>query len=412
MFLRGDPNVRISADIDENIVSAGEVKAIASGDPRVVQKVRLEHELDRLQQQRKGWEGTRNHARLSVVRADADAAEVRERAEWFAGFLPQRIEDRTLVFFGESIDSRDKEQQRAIGKKVRDTLIEWAEKQDSVQLARNGNALEEIGTYRGLPLWAKMELDHKGKKKLPFLMLASRHERHGVTRLSDQYGYISDTKEVIPRLDAAAADLDTRIETISREAARIGEEAAKIRATLEIPWEHARTYRMMDLGLRYLNAVLNEDTTGTETVIAEVLGLAESEGLDIDAIIKEGQQIEEKGPDLSMIRVQFPPLEEMQAEAEAEQPAMALGASTFAPAPTAEAPRLDTERMDQMEQGSFISLSIFADPRPIANPPMTLEVAALDLKDMATEAARKRAELENKKRKQQQDAGQTSFFSF
>ena len=65
-----------------------------------------------------------------------------------------------------------------------------------------------------------------------------------------------------------------------------------------------------------------------------------------------------------------------------------------------------------MEQGSFISLSIFADPRSIANPPMTLEVAALDLKDMATEAARKRAELENKKRKQQQDAGQTSFFSF
>ena len=34
-------------DIDEQIVSAGEIKALASGDPRIVQKVRLEHEIDK-----------------------------------------------------------------------------------------------------------------------------------------------------------------------------------------------------------------------------------------------------------------------------------------------------------------------------------------------------------------------------
>jgi hypothetical protein len=214
-------------------------------------------------------------------------------------------------------------------------------------------------------------------------------------------------------MEQAANDLDSRIARIEAEADRISADAARVRAALEEPWEHARTYRLMELGLRYLNAVLNENQQATEAVITEVLALAESEGLDIDAIIKKGQEIEEKGVDLSSIRVQLPPLS---AATAAQAEAVAPETLTLAPptAPTDEAPRpvapTPTPTPTPATEGAYVSLSIFADPLPIARP--TLEVATLDLTDMATEAARKKAELAAKKRKQAVAAGQVSFLDF
>ena len=422
-YLRGDPTVRTMSDIDEQIISAGEIKALASGDPRIVQKVRLEHELNRLRQQRDGWDGTRRNARMGVVRADGEAEEIRQRADWHRQYLGQRTEQRTLVILDTTHDIIDPAQHRAVGKAVREQIMDWASSTDVAnQLRMRSSAAACVGSYRGLPLWAMIELDYGGKKKLPYLMLADEREeqRRGyveytsttLTRLSAFTIYIGDTKEVLPRMESAANDLDDRIAGLAAEEVATQVAAAKLRAQLEEPWEHARTFRMMELGLRYLDAVLNENQKATEAVIAEVLALAESEGLDIDAIIREGEALQEQGVDLSTIKVTLPPLP--QAAAVRVAPAQdALPAAWFAPAApvlapsaAAEAPRLDTERT--AEPGNFISISLFANPLPIARP--TLEVATLDLKDMATEAARKKAELANRKRKAQTDAGQASFF--
>jgi hypothetical protein len=413
-YLRGDPSVRVMSDIDEQIVSAGEIKALASGDPRIVQKVRLEHELDKLRQQRTGWEGTRRNARTGALRAEQEAQQFRERLLALKAAAGQRSAAPSLTLLGKDYDLSNPATYRALGKDLRDSLVNWAADQDAYKLKRIGFIRADVGTYRGLTLYAVLELDSNGKMKLPWMYIGHQTDE----RLTRATVPIGDRGEIINRMEDAATDLERTIAYLEGECERFSADAARIRATLDEPWEYERTYRLMELGLRYLNAVLSEDQSETEKVIAEVLALAESEGLDIEAIIKEGQAIEEKGVDLSAIRVQLPPLPTAEPLAlESEVPAAVLATKAPAPiapapvAPRSETPSLDTSRIEKpAEQGNYISLSLFADPLPIARP--TLEVASLDLKDMATEAARKKAEISNKKRQKQLDAGQASFLSF
>jgi hypothetical protein len=389
-YLRGDPTVREMSDIDEQIISAGELKALASGDGRIVQKVRLEHELGRLKQQRSTWETGRTQARLSAIHADRDAQKVNRRIERLRHYLSLRIDDKTITLFGSMIDLTNPAEARANGKAIRDALVTWGEAVSSTDLKRDGRVMASCGSYRGLPLYTVIDLDGNGKKKLPYLVVADTIDGK-VAKIVDALINVGDIGSVLPKLEGAVNSIENRIARLEQEAAGFETEAARFRTSLEATWEHAQTYTLMSLGLRYLNAVLDEDATGTEATIAEILALAEGEGLDIHQILQQGQQIVEKGVDLSTIRVTLPP-RPGQAEA-AQEIVEPEAARETAPEPLPE---------------NVVSISVFADPRQVARP--TLDVATLDLKDMATEAARKRAEIAKRKRQAQVQAGQMSFF--
>lgn len=411
-YLRGDPKVRKMGDVDEQIISAGEIKAIASGDPRIVQKVRLEHELEKLEQMRRGFEGTRRSARMASLKVEESASDQQRLVQRLREALAQRTPEPSLTLLGTAYDLSTPELARAAGKAIRDNLMmAWAAGVNQFDLKRRGMVLGDVGTYRGLVLRAVLELDRQGKAKLPWMFLAPGE---GADRLTNAAIMIGERAAIIDRMELAANDLEGAIERREAQTATYRAESARIRTTLDTPWEHERTYRMMGLGLRYLNAALDENQSKTEQVITEVLALAESEGLDIEEILKDGQSIAEEGPDLSKIRVQLPPhgahpapqvaLALTDAEEAPPQTVLALTDADDAPSQAAPQPA------PQPESGQYISLSIFADPLPIARP--TLEVASLDLKDFATEAARKKAELANKKRQKELEKGQTCFFDF
>jgi hypothetical protein len=394
-YLRGDPEVRVMRDIDEQIISAGELKALASGDPRIMQKVRLEHELSRLKQQHAAWETGRRQARLSAIAAEQEAQEVRARVERMRHYQAQRTADRSLTLFDTTHDASDPTQARAIGKAVRDALLVWGETTSMSDLKRDGRVVAPCGTYRGLPLHAVIDLDGNGKRKLPHLIIADRVDGL-VRKIAEPLIYSGDIATIVVKLEAAAHSIDDRVGIFDQTVIRLSAEAARLREAVQAPWEHARTYRLMGLALDYLDAVLDENQSRTEVAITEVLTLAASEGLDINEIIKEGAAVEEQGMDLSTIRVRLPnlPQQTVEAQAEAVQP-------TAAPQPTAQA-------APEPQPTNTISISIFADPATIARP--TLAIPSLDLKDMATEAARKKAEITRKKQAVQQEAGQLSFF--
>jgi hypothetical protein len=419
-YLRGDPTVRTMSDIDEQIISAGEIKALASGDPRIVQKVRLEHELTRLKQLRDGWEIARRKVALRAHQAEMQAATLQANAQRYRHWLARRQPALRLTCFEHISDCTAKESWRSIGKTVRDRLIHWAQTIDANDLKRKGPQHTPVGDYRGLPLVARLETDSNGKKKLPYLLLAE--VEHGdaedaatwegtlfttdaIVRLSEVPIVIGDIGDVVPRLERAAHDLEQRIALADAEVERLQASAQQARAELDTPWEHAHQWRLMELGLRYLNASLNEDKTATEEVIGEVLALAESEGLDIEAIIAEGNALHEQGPDLSRITVAFPPLPEAVAISAADLPVELHPSEAVAAAPM---PKHEPAEPTQ-PVGPVVSLSLFADPLPISRP--TLDVAGLDLHEFATEAARKKAELAAKRRQRVIANGQTSFFA-
>lgn len=397
-YLRGDPKVRKMGDVDEQIISAGEIKAIASGDPRIVQKVRLEHEIEKLEQQRRGFQALQRNTRGLLACQAKDAMNETQRIERLRAAIAQRTEHPYLTLFDVVYDLA-LEQARGQGKAIRDALMTWATNDvDKTELKRNRSVTADVGSYRGLTVRAVLEVDAQGKVKLPWLFLAPCE---GADRLTNSTVFIGEQQKIAERLAAAATDLEREVEQREQELNRIQADVARIQATLATPWEHERTYRLMRLGLRYLNAVLNEDQEKTSEIITEVLALAESEGLDLDSIIKEGAALAEQGPDITKIQVEMPPLPanatppplRPQTEANAPTPAEAN-----APTPPQAAPR-----------GERISLSIYADPLPIARP--KLEVASIDLNEFATEAARKKAELAQRKRQQELEQGQMSFIA-
>ncbi|NJM07396.1 DEAD/DEAH box helicase family protein, partial [Candidatus Gracilibacteria bacterium] len=235
-YLRGDPTVREMSDIDEQIISAGELKALASGDGRIVQKVRLEHELGRLKQQRSTWETGRTQARLSALHAEQDAQKVRRRIERLRHYLSLRTDDTAISLFGSMIDRTNPAQARANGKTIRDALVTWGETVSSADLQRDGRVIASCGSYRGLPLSVVIDLDGNGKKKLPYLILADEIDGK-VLKIVDVIINIGDSSAVLPKLEAAATSIEARIASVEQEAARFEAEAARFRSSLAATWE-------------------------------------------------------------------------------------------------------------------------------------------------------------------------------
>ena len=411
-YLRGDPEVREMKDIDEQIISAGEIKALASGDPRIVQKVRLEHELDKLTQQRNGWEGTRRNAYWQLERRRDDAERQEKQVRVLATYRERCQGDKILILAGTTYDLTNEETHRTAGKEIRDAIIEWAYAQSILEIRRMGYLRTSLGTYRNVPVYAQLETDKDGKITLPHLFLTTDQGE----RLHDYRIYISDLKTIVSRFDQAIFDIAGAHAQAMRQAAYHQAKVDEIEEQVKEKWEHERTYRLMELGLRYLNAVLNDNRSQTEAVITEVMALAESEGLDIDAITAKGQTIEEKGIDLSTILVQMP-APPMGNPARQDDPPPETSV-VLAPRVIAATSDYDDQMPDDVAEASpnFVSLSFHADPLPIARP--TLEMATVSLKDMAVEAARKKAEIANQKkasaagarRTQETLAGQNSMF--
>ncbi len=250
----GDVTIRAIDDISEVVLSAAEIKAIASGNPKVMRKVQLDAELITLASLQASYRDTQarlrrklhddayTRARMAERRSLLLAAQALVGAqsdqEFTAAVVKSALTHEALLYTKRELAGQAL---RAIAMQV------YAQAQASNQPVRR-----TIGAYRGLVLLAQVH----PRAGAPEVVLAIEH--HERIEPVAAYPVKCETDQgVFASVDAQVRGIAEAIRAIEAEfRAKDGEEA-QIQAALAQPWDQAALYAALQTELEALNTELS-----------------------------------------------------------------------------------------------------------------------------------------------------------
>jgi hypothetical protein len=253
--MSGSVTARTAEDVDDMVMTAAQVKAIATGNPQVLEKVSTELELSRL-------------SRLYLVWRN-----VRRDLKWEYQRLPEKISeaDQRVACHKQAVAVRNSHKQDggaafAVGLRhsLRNDQLETFD-----QRAQAGERLEGLrrqtesmmsaqphclGSYLGFEIFAQRKLSGIEGLFDPV---------EGFLRLpGGQYNYsfiFSDSAQgTIQSIDAALRKLDPILEGALSDLAKLRHKQDQIEKALSSGWEHAQRYQELQEKLRQVNQELRE----------------------------------------------------------------------------------------------------------------------------------------------------------
>ena len=281
-IMAGEVTARTAEDVDQLVMTAAQIKAIASGNPLILEKVAAEVELTRLERLYSVWRGNRRRLQnqLELLPADLQhlaraiagyrqAVAVRDQlgaehdADEFRMTLRKSIAAEEVITFTE--------RQRA-GAHLRQLTFALARQAQS-----HGRLTHVIGSYRGYEIIASSA--GRGVNALSSLFA----ETETALRLPDsEQAYHFNLGEsdvgIIQSIDAQLRGLDHKLEQARATEHELQHRQVQITAELGKGWEHAAKYQELKSKLDSLNTQLSH--AGCELEASPV-----SSVLDADALL-------------------------------------------------------------------------------------------------------------------------------
>jgi hypothetical protein len=261
-IMAGEVTARTADDIDDLVMTAAQIKAIASGNPRILEKVGLEVELTKLERLYSVWLAGRRRMSYELERLPReieDAAESirrhqeavgrRDRAaqEEFAGAQEEnrfRIDLRQSTSGPDLVEFSDRS---LAGKHLRQLAFGLE------RAARaTGRSEAELGSYRGFKIFGQVSGRPKDLLGLHFaeaelsLRLDESSPGYPFRVTESDAGVVQSMDAALRGLDSRLSDAVGRRERLSRRCALINQECGK-------GWEHATAYHEMRARLDQLN---------------------------------------------------------------------------------------------------------------------------------------------------------------
>ncbi|MFV9505469.1 MAG: helicase-related protein [Oscillochloridaceae bacterium umkhey_bin13] len=240
--MAGEITARTVEDTADSVLSAAEIKAIASGNPQVVRKVQLEAEVARMERVRAVWLATRHSLQRERLAADEDVARIAARRAQWAQAAAIVADHPHEPFVAQVVGTRDQParqtftERAAAGAAVRARITD-TQRTASLQRQRQR---EVIAHYRGLQL---IVTAHAVFDPDLHLCLPDGTSLEHVTATTDSgiwqsvaHG-VSNIPERIRQQDARRAEVEARIATLEHEHARLATwdgQAAYVAATREL----------------------------------------------------------------------------------------------------------------------------------------------------------------------------------
>lgn len=78
-FLNGQTDVREMEDVGETVLSIAEIKALASGNPKIMERVMVQNEILKLEQLRLSWQNERRHSQRRLTATQSELGQVKTR---------------------------------------------------------------------------------------------------------------------------------------------------------------------------------------------------------------------------------------------------------------------------------------------------------------------------------------------
>jgi N12 class adenine-specific DNA methylase len=213
-IMRGDMTVRRAADIEGGALNAAEVKALASGNPLVFEKVKVDAELRKLETLKAAHQD-------QLVSARRELARLPQSIEWWKGRLASAerfIATRAVpTEFAITIGKQTFTERDAADLALKETA--WA------SLKGTGKAVQKIGRYAGLDILVR-RADERGTFKEPIIQAAVPEDHDiayaamGQTLGSFEYAVRNRPEGSVADATRTIADEQKRLEGMKQEVDR------------------------------------------------------------------------------------------------------------------------------------------------------------------------------------------------
>lgn len=241
-IMSGKTPARTCQDVDEMVLNYSEMQAIASGDPRIKEKIELDGDVARLRMLESEYKKGKYEMQNNVIKYDTSVKRLTEIAIPKCQSDIDYAKENTLPedSFSIRINGVNYTERKEAGNIIRKKMIEVMKDLQS----------REIGEYRGF----KLSLS-KGIEPTPTITL---HRENGLIYYGDT-SLDTDIGNVIRIENMVNGGLDKKLKKLNEELEFAKENLAEARRNLERPFEHADELAEKSARLEQLNRELNID---------------------------------------------------------------------------------------------------------------------------------------------------------
>lgn len=248
-IMKGDPNIRTIQDVDTNVLSYAEMKAIASGNPMILERVKVDTELKKLTLLKAQFHD-------SKLRMKFDLQAIPKEITFQEGLIKALEKDMATLEkhpaepFSMVVDKKTFDEPEAAGKAILKVIEDYI--QDHPKRTETG--IFQVGHYRGYPMTVKMFLDNDSLVSIAGL---------------DSSTFPPDVSAagLVTRIGNVLESIPKRIKLAQDKIAQSGKRAAEVQDQMNVPYEHEDKIASLQARLAQIDKALDL-TNKDEGVVA------------------------------------------------------------------------------------------------------------------------------------------------
>jgi N12 class adenine-specific DNA methylase len=228
--MRGRLDVREIEDIGDTALSYSEVKALATGNPLVLDKARADSELNRLERLERAHVRTARSLQTTIDRAEARIPVLQAQVAHLDFFIPRYQHTRGDAFTM-TVGERQYTERTPAAVALRDTLVQLRRHPDGERITAGSPA--PIGAIGGFTITAHPSLVHEGEVRVSLAEIPrSEIVVTPFELLSDRPGGL------VTRLENRAAALPATRDEIGEEITKMATERGRAAEAITTPFAH------------------------------------------------------------------------------------------------------------------------------------------------------------------------------
>lgn len=254
---RGDIDSREIDDIGDQALSFAQVKALATGNPLIMERAGLEQDLSKLTRLAAAHQREQHDLAIRQRSAEERAGRADQQATHVEAALPRRRDTRADLF-AMTIDADRYTGRTDAGLALRATLMRLLDRhQNQPGTAENGTTIHRVGELGGFRIEAEIsrhpQMGSYGDLRIENLPVRRYPLDRADLAKADPVGLVS-------KLEHRIFDLDETVLTLRAQAEQARSEAADAAARLGRPFEHRDRLQMLRARLVEIDQALAPET--------------------------------------------------------------------------------------------------------------------------------------------------------
>ena len=246
--MRGETSVRAAEDLESGALTYAEIKAIASGNPAVVEKIKIDTEVRKLDQLRAVHVNQKRHIRWEIRDLPRQITEAKQHLAHMEADIATRNASDSAEFtmkVGNRVFS---------GKGAREEAAKALT--IAILTCRDDQAMQPRGAFRGFEILSRGKSAGFGKvqedERIPDLFVRGRSTYSANLNAANPIGTVQSIEHTLRNLDRLAGEQQNRV-------ARVEKELADYQSQADRPFEHEERLKQLLARQAELNSLLDLD---------------------------------------------------------------------------------------------------------------------------------------------------------